>query len=238
MSVFSKLMPSKPLGRLVQRTSIAEALRTLCEQNAEMKLLQPIAASAAEDQRSTTASLAAYAVDKVALVITPDAILQPSPAQRQGLDSLEKTLDSIRRHIENLPQTQTQLLNPKTRLNLDRTFNQLKAELNGHLNTITSQVLRGNEVVLANSTQITALAVTVRNYKGQVNRTLTSDVRKRQLQGLANGSALHIVHVGKSNVDSEFSIEANPANGWKLQHLWNIFEPAARINMGDLPLRL
>ncbi|KAJ7176260.1 hypothetical protein C8R43DRAFT_943049 [Mycena crocata] len=39
----------------------------------------------------------------------------------------------------------------------------------------TSQVLTANEVILANSTQITVLAGTVRNFDREVKRTLTPD---------------------------------------------------------------
>ncbi|KAJ7176261.1 hypothetical protein C8R43DRAFT_1197896 [Mycena crocata] len=94
MPVFSKLVPSRPLGRLAQRTFTAEAIRTLCEQNSEMNLYQPIAASAAEvcvaaklDQRNATASLAVYAVDQVALLISPGAISEAfaCPAPGAGL---------------------------------------------------------------------------------------------------------------------------------------------------------
>ncbi|KAJ7176224.1 hypothetical protein C8R43DRAFT_975243 [Mycena crocata] len=143
----------------------------MCERDPRMSLYQPIAASAVEvcaaaklDQRSATAALAVYAVDKVALLIHFDDIMQASSAERQVLESLERSLDSIRRHIENLPRTTSQSLNPKTLYKFHRSANQLKAELKGHLNAISEKTTNTSTIRLSsrNDNLIELAAVSIR----------------------------------------------------------------------------
>ncbi|KAJ7176258.1 hypothetical protein C8R43DRAFT_1230415 [Mycena crocata] len=149
MAVFSKLMPTKALSLLAQRTSTAEDLRTLCERDPSMSLYQPIAASGVEvcaaaklDPRNATIALAVYAVDKIGLLIHRGAIIQASSGERQALESLEQTLDSIRRHIENLAHKTKQGLDLKSLYQSQRTSSQLKAELKGHLNMILGKTVK------------------------------------------------------------------------------------------------
>ncbi|KAJ7176275.1 hypothetical protein C8R43DRAFT_943065 [Mycena crocata] len=141
MPVFRKFMPSRSLisepfgsthlncGGLT--TVVRAGSRYESTSRLSCRLSKSVAARS--DRRGTTAALATYAVDKVSQLINRRINLQPPPAERQGLKSLEQTLDSIRRHIDNFPRTTAQSLNPKSLYKLQRTSNQLKAELKGRL---------------------------------------------------------------------------------------------------------
>ncbi|KAJ7682977.1 hypothetical protein B0H17DRAFT_1205403 [Mycena rosella] len=140
-----------PTLTLPQTVARAEALRTLCAAPG-MNAYRPIAVSAvkvcftsASIMTQKTDKLAAYVVDQTAILINTMAHMPISPEILKALASI-RTLDAIRRHIEQTPGKRAKFfVNSKFK----RETKRLKVELETHLYTLPGNVWRiGSDCVL------------------------------------------------------------------------------------------
>ncbi|KAJ7485580.1 hypothetical protein FB451DRAFT_1168820 [Mycena latifolia] len=136
-------MPSKfEPQALSQSMANAKDLRKFCATTPSMNVYQPIAASALEvctaaDSIKTrkTDKLAAYIVDRTALLINGIngmVHVPSSPEVLQSLEGFEEKLDAIRRHIEQMPVQSGKKAKLLLGYKFKRETNRLKAELESH----------------------------------------------------------------------------------------------------------
>ncbi|KAJ7485593.1 hypothetical protein FB451DRAFT_61034 [Mycena latifolia] len=134
-------MPSKFKPQaLSQSLANAEDLRKFCATTPSMNVYQPIAASALEVctaaasvKTRKTDKLAAYIVDRTAVLINGMVNVPSSPELLQSLEGFEQKLDAIRRHIEQMPGHSGKRAKLLLDYKLKRETNRLKAELESHL---------------------------------------------------------------------------------------------------------
>ncbi|KAJ7485573.1 hypothetical protein FB451DRAFT_1554457 [Mycena latifolia] len=128
-------MPSKS-----QSMANAEDLRKFCATTPGMNVYQPITASAVEvctaaDSIKTrkTDKLAAFIVDRTAVLINGMVNVPSSPELLQSLEGFKQKLDAIRRHIEQMPVQSGKKAKLLLGYKFKRETNRLKAELESHL---------------------------------------------------------------------------------------------------------
>ncbi|KAJ7485582.1 hypothetical protein FB451DRAFT_60797 [Mycena latifolia] len=134
-------MPSKFEPQALSQSMVnAEDIRKFCAMTLSMNVYQPIAASALEVctaaasvKTRKTDKLAAYIVDRTAVLINGMVNVPSSPELLQSLEGFEQKLDAIRRHIKRMPAQSGK----KAKLLLGYKFKQetsrLKKELENHL---------------------------------------------------------------------------------------------------------
>ncbi|KAJ7485595.1 hypothetical protein FB451DRAFT_61014 [Mycena latifolia] len=134
-------MPSKFKPQALSQSLVnAEDLRKFCATTPGMNAYQPIAASALEVctaaasvKTRKTDKLAAYIVDRTALLINGMVHVPSSPELLQSLEGFEQKLDAIRRHIEQMPVQSGKKTKLLLGYKLKRETSRLKAELESHL---------------------------------------------------------------------------------------------------------